>query len=32
MTDPQVERTVQAKFEIVEFDENVYDEHAEGPS
>ncbi|MET9243062.1 DUF3224 domain-containing protein [Nonomuraea sp. NPDC003709] len=31
MTDPQVERTVKAEFEIVEFDEMVYDEHAEGP-
>ena len=31
MSDLQVERAVKAKFEIVEFDESVYDEHAEGP-
>ncbi|MEV1246270.1 DUF3224 domain-containing protein [Nonomuraea sp. NPDC050022] len=31
MSDPQVEHAVKAEFEIVEFDEIVYDEHAEGP-
>jgi hypothetical protein len=31
VSDLQVERAVKAKFEIVEFDESVYDEHAEGP-
>ncbi|MEV4504187.1 DUF3224 domain-containing protein [Streptomyces klenkii] len=31
MTDQQGERTVKATFEIVEHDESVYDEHAEGP-
>jgi hypothetical protein len=31
MTDQQTEQTVEAAFEITDFDENVYDEHAEGP-
>ncbi|AJT69868.1 hypothetical protein T261_8274 [Streptomyces lydicus] len=31
MTDERVERTVEANFEIVEFDESVHDEHGEGP-
>jgi hypothetical protein len=31
MSGRQVERTVKATFEIVEFDESLYDEHAEGP-
>ncbi|MEU7742052.1 DUF3224 domain-containing protein [Nonomuraea sp. NPDC049158] len=32
MSDPQVERTVKAGFEIVEFDESLYDKHADGPN
>ncbi|MBO2451517.1 DUF3224 domain-containing protein [Actinomadura barringtoniae] len=31
MSDPQVERTVEAKFEIVDVNESQYDEGAEGP-
>ncbi|MFG6199894.1 DUF3224 domain-containing protein [Nonomuraea sp. JJY05] len=31
MSNPRSERTVKATFEIVAFDESVYDEHAEGP-
>ncbi|GHE15189.1 DUF3224 domain-containing protein [Streptomyces alanosinicus] len=31
MTDQQVERTVKAKFEIVEFDESVYGQQTGGP-
>ncbi|WP_242909532.1 DUF3224 domain-containing protein [Actinomadura terrae] len=31
MSDQHEERTVEAKFEIVEFDETVYEEPADGP-
>ncbi|KPC64357.1 DUF3224 domain-containing protein [Streptomyces chattanoogensis] len=31
MTHQQVERTVKATFKIVEYDESVYDERADGP-
>ncbi|WP_242888366.1 DUF3224 domain-containing protein [Actinomadura litoris] len=31
MSDQQEERAVEARFEIVEFDETVYEEPAEGP-